>query len=63
MTFEISKKWCRNAAIREDGFDIGAGVIAADPVFAPDSGTGESPELSETKQKQQLDTGTEITNG
>ena len=46
MTFDISKTWCRNAGAREDGLDIGAGVIAADPMFAPEGGTDESPEAS-----------------
>ena len=31
MTFDISKTWCRNAGAREDGLDIGAGVIATKP--------------------------------
>lgn len=46
MTFDISKTWCRNAGAREDGFDIGAGVIAADPIFTHEGGADESPEAS-----------------
>ncbi len=33
MTFDINKTWCRNAGAQENGLDIGAGVIAADPIF------------------------------
>ncbi|WP_436399588.1 helix-turn-helix domain-containing protein [Roseobacter sp. S98] len=46
MTFDISKAWCRNAGAREDGLDIGAGVIAADPMFTHEAGADESPEAS-----------------
>jgi HTH-type transcriptional regulator, competence development regulator len=46
MTFDISKAWCRNAGAREDGLDIGAGVIAADPMFTHEGGADESPEAS-----------------
>lgn len=46
MTFEINKTWCRNAGAREDSFNIGAGVIAADPMFTHEGGTDESPEAS-----------------
>lgn len=46
MTFDISKAWCRNAGAREDGLDIGAGVIAADPMFTHEPGADESPEAS-----------------
>lgn len=46
MTFDISKTWCRNAGTREDGLDIGAGVIAADPMFTQEGGADESSEAS-----------------
>lgn len=46
MTFDISKAWCRNAGAREDGLDIGAGVIAADPMFTHEASADESPEAS-----------------
>ena len=46
MTFDISKAWCRNAGSREEGLDIGAGVIAADPMFTHEPGDDESPEAS-----------------
>ena len=46
MTFDINKGWCRNAGAREDGFDIGAGVIAADPMFTYEGGSDKSLEGS-----------------
>lgn len=46
MTFDINKEWCRNAGAKEDGLDIGAGVIAADPIFTHEGGVDESPEAS-----------------
>ncbi len=46
MTFDINKAWCRNAGAREDGLDIGAGIIAADPTFEHERGADESPEAS-----------------
>lgn len=46
MTFDINKTWCQNAGTRENGLDIGAGVIAADPMFTHESGADESPEAS-----------------
>ena len=46
MTFEITKEWCGKAGAREDGLDIGAGVIAADPMFAHEGGADDSPEAS-----------------
>ena len=46
MTFDISKTWCRNAGAREDGLDIGAGVIATDPVFTHEGRADESSEAS-----------------
>ncbi|UWQ57292.1 helix-turn-helix domain-containing protein [Leisingera caerulea] len=41
MTFDISKTWCRKAGAREDGFDVGAGFIAADPMFTHEGGGAE----------------------
>ena len=46
MTFDINKTWCLNAGAREDGLDIGAGVIAADPVFTHECSADEFPEAS-----------------
>ena len=46
MTFNIDKTWCRNAGAREDGLDIGAGVIAADPMFTHEGSTDDNPEAS-----------------
>lgn len=46
MTFDISKAWCLNTGAREDGLDIGAGVIAADPAFTHEAGADESTEAS-----------------
>lgn len=46
MTFEITKAWCQSAGTREDGLDIAAGVIAADPTFHQDSGADGNPEAS-----------------
>lgn len=46
MTFEINKEWCRKAGTREDGLDIGAGVIAADPIFADEGAAEDNPEAS-----------------
>ncbi len=33
MTFEITKDWRRELILEEDGFDISAGLTAADPIF------------------------------
>jgi transcriptional regulator with XRE-family HTH domain len=46
MTFQITKAWCQTAGAHEDGLDIAAGKIAADPTFHQDSGADESPEAS-----------------
>ncbi len=46
MTFNITKGWCRTAGTREDGLDIAAGVIAADPIFTHEGGADDSPEAS-----------------
>lgn len=46
MTFEITKAWCKTAGASEDGLDIAAGVIAADPTFHQDSGADENPKAS-----------------
>jgi transcriptional regulator with XRE-family HTH domain len=46
MTFDINKAWCQNAGARENSLDIGAGVIAADPMFTHEGGADESPEAS-----------------
>ena len=46
MTFEITKEWCQKAGAREDGFDIAAGIIAADPMFAHEAGADDNPEAS-----------------
>lgn len=46
MTFEITKDWCQRMATREEGLDVAAGVIAADPVFDSDAGVDDSAEAS-----------------
>ena len=46
MTFDIGKTWCLNAGAREDGLDIGAGVIAADPIFTYEGSGNDSLEAS-----------------
>ena len=46
MSFDINKTWSSNAGTREDGLDIGAGVIAADPMFTHEGSADESPEAS-----------------
>ena len=52
MPFDISKTWCRAAAAREDGLDIGAGPVAADPIFTPAGGLDKSPEASDTGENE-----------
>ena len=34
MKLDISKEWCMNMAKREDGEEIGAGILAVDPMMA-----------------------------
>lgn len=46
MTFDITKDWCRKLGAREDGLDIGAGIIASDLVFTHEGGADDSPEAS-----------------
>jgi len=46
MTFEINKEWCRKAGARENGLNIGAGIIAADPMFTHEAGVDDSPNAS-----------------
>lgn len=46
MTFEINKDWCRKAGARENGLNIGAGIIAADPMFTHEAGVDDSPNAS-----------------
>ncbi|WP_339749610.1 helix-turn-helix transcriptional regulator [uncultured Maricaulis sp.] len=36
MTLEINEDWRRKLILEEDGYDISAGLTAADPVFAED---------------------------
>ncbi len=46
MSFDITKNWCRNAGKREDGLDVAAGLIAADPMFGGEEHADDSPEAS-----------------
>ena len=46
MTFDISKAWCLNASEQEEGLDIGAGLIAIDPIFSHEGNVDEGPEAS-----------------
>ena len=46
MTFKINKDWCRKAGARESGLNIGAGIIAADPMFTHEADVDDSPDAS-----------------
>lgn len=46
MSFDITKNWCRNAGKREDGLDVAAGLVTADPMFGGEEHADDSPEAS-----------------
>ena len=46
MTFDISRTWCHNAGIREDGLDVGAGAVDVNPILTDQGGIGEKSRMA-----------------
>lgn len=43
MKINVTKDWCVTMAKEEAGAEIGAGLLAADPIFDGEEGTGQQP--------------------